>query len=428
MKSSWLIPCSLAANIVLASWCWKSRPLTAVGSLPGAGGGVESSSASTQDSSITQTGLSGSPAGPPAGPRWKNIQSRDLAKMIERLRTAGCPEESIQDLILAEVNRDYAARIRALGGDFYQNRPYWAAQRPYDSQASERREAAKKQRQLQKEKSEHLVELLGIDPEKQRRKEDGLPEVSAYSFIAARTDFLPESKKEAANNYLEQFEEKMQDFYRETSGMWDSQSRAEQRQLEAERLQGLAQILTPQEVREYDLRNSQIATQLSRDLNGLSISREQYEAIFDLRKKYGDSIYNYGDTAESKTGRDQVEENKKALNAELAETLGADFAKEYSRSQDYTYQQLARLAKRNDLPADTAASIYDLKTALEESAKTLRDNANLGSEQRKQALQEIRAKAEASVKFSLGDTVYQKYLNNGGYWIQNLAPGRPARP
>src|SRR5262249_2920222 len=148
---------------------------------------------------------------------------------------------------------------------------------------------------------------------------------------------------------------------------------------------------------------------------------------FDLRKKYGDSLYNYSDSVQSQDSRDQVEQNKKTFNTELAQALGSDFASEFERSQDYSYQQLVRLAKRNDLPSDTANTIYDLKQNAEQSIKVMRDDATMTSDQRQQAAQQIRAQTEESVKSRLGDALYQKYLNNDGWWIRNLGSTPPPK-
>jgi len=224
---------------------------------------------------------------------------------------------------------------------------------------------------------------------------------------------------------LEEFNDRSQEMYDRNRGMWDAQARAEQKQLEAEKLAGLAQFLTPSELREYELRQSQLATQLSHDLQTVSLSRDQYESIFDLRKKYGDSIFNYSDTVNTKEGREQVESNKKALKHELIAALGEDFAKQYERSQDYNYQQLARLVKKNDLPAETAGRVYDYKSTAEESAKQLRENKELSGDARKTALQQVRAETEASLKQALGDKVYPSYLKNSGWWLNNLSPAPP---
>jgi hypothetical protein len=284
------------------------------------------------------------------------------------------------------------------------------------------RERSKRYRELQKEKSALLVELLGVDVEKQRMKEEGIQQ-----FVGSnrQLEYLPEAKREPVTQYLEKFDEKMQDFYARASGNWDAETRAEQKKLEAEKFGGLAEILAPQEMREFELRNSQMASQISSEIRGVTLTPEEYEALYDVRKKYGDSIYNWADAVNDATAREQIERNQKNLQAEVAEALGAPKARELELAKDYTYQQLVRLAKRNDLPPETASRVYDFKDAAEKAAKELNGNTSVGAEQRSAALQQIRAEAETAVKNALGDKAYKRYLSNGGWWLNNIAPMRP---
>ena len=42
-------------------------------------------------------------------------------------------------------------------------------------------------------------------------------------------------------------------------------------------------------------------------------------------------------------------------------------------------------------------------------------------------LQQIRTETETTLKQTLGDKAYKSYMNNGGWWINNIAPQqRPA--
>src|SRR6185369_17539837 len=168
----------------------------------------------------------------------------------------GCPEETIQDLILAEVNRRYAAKTRELWPDRFKPTEFWKTQKYDPAENRKNRENARKEREWQKEKSALLVELLGFDPEKKIRLEEGWDE--AMDWQQSRVAFLPEAKREAVLKYMDEFDEKMQDFYQRSQGLWDGETRAEQKQLEAEKMQGLAQLLTPEELREYELHSSQL--------------------------------------------------------------------------------------------------------------------------------------------------------------------------
>ena len=192
--------------------------------------------------------------------------------------------------------------------------------------------------------------------------------------------------------YLDDFQDKEQEFYASIQGIWDADVRARQKQLEQEKMAGLAQILTPEEVREYALRNSQMASQVQSEIHGVDLTLDQYEKLFDIRSKYGDSIYNYGDAGNDANAVKQIEQNKKDLQSDIATTLGADKAQELERAQDYNYQQLNSLANHYDLPADTATKVYDFKGAAEKAVQDLSANTDLTPEQQQAARAQIKLK------------------------------------
>ncbi len=346
-----------------------------------------------------------------------------MRKFVGNLRAVGCPEETIKDLVLAELNGSVSKQQRAIWGE-RPNQDYWKPyQRKSDPEERKKnRDRSKQMQALNKEKTALIVELFGVDVEKQRRKEEGFDTDNLGWNPGGNLAFLPEAKREAVQKYLEDFNEKEQDFYASTMGGWDADARARQKKLQQEKLDGLAQFLTPDELREYKLRNSQTAQQISSDLHGVDLTRAQYESLFDIREKYGDSIYNYGDAGNDQATIKQIEQNKKDMQAEIAAALGTDKSAELDRAQDYQYQQLASLARHNDLPAETAPKIYDFKQAAEQAVAELRANSNLTAEQRQAELAQIRAETETAVKGALGDKLYKRYMSNGGWWLNNIAP------
>ena len=418
MKISFLIALSLATNLILAALIFRPGHGVATpssGDLPAEIGAAENPSAAPNQPGVT------TPAG--AKISWRDLQAAELKEFVRKLRAVNCPEETIKDLVLADLNRRYSKQQQSLWSDL-QNQDYW---KPYQRKTSledqkKNRDRSKQMQTMQKEKTALIVEIFGVDVEKQRMKEEGFDPENMGWNPNGNLAFLPEAKREAVKKYLDDFQEKMQEFYASTMGGWDADARAKQKKLEQEKLDGLAQFLTPEELREYKLRNSQTAQQISSDLHGVDLTRAQYEALFDIRSQYGDSIYNYGDAGNDAATIKQIEQNKKDMSAEIAATLGTDKSAELERAQDYQYQQLASLARHNDLPPETAPKIYDFKQAAEKAAEALKASPDFSSQERQAALAQIRAETEASVKAALGDKLYKRYMSNGGWWLNNIAP------
>jgi hypothetical protein len=427
MRISVLIFISLAANLALAALLFRTGHGSTAASgdvaaevSSGVTDATDNSSATPNDRFVTTA----------AGAKisWRDLQAAELKEFVRKLRAVNCPEETIKDLVLADLNRRYSKQQRSLWSD-QQNQDYWKPyQRKVDpAEQKKNRDRSKQMQALQKEKKALIVELFGVDVEKQRMKEEGYDTDNMGWNPSGNLSFLPEAKRDAVQKYLDDFNDKEQDFYASVSGSWDADARAKQKKLEQEKLDGLAQFLTPDELREYKLRNSQMASQISSDLHGVDLSREQYEALFDIRSKYGDSIYNYGDAGNDADTIKQIEQNKKDMQAEIAAALGTDKSAELERAQDYQYQQLASLARHNDLPADTAPKIYDFKQAAEKAAAAVKASPDLSPEERQAALAQIRTETEASVKTALGDKLYKRYTSNGGWWLNNIAPSTSQR-
>jgi len=421
MKLSLIIALSLSANIILAGWWLKAHHETALQTEP-----METDSPALNKTAARQT--SGAVETSSAQLSWLDLQTEDLKEFIARLRAVDCPEGTIEDLVLAEVNRRFGIKMRELWpqnnnpwGDYW--KPYKLNNNP--AEVKKNRDRMHQQQSLQKEKSALLVDLFGVDIEKQRLKEEGINPDNMGWNPYGNLSFLPEDKRAAAQKILDDFQDKEQEFYASVSGNWDADARTRQKKLEQEKFAALAEILTPDELREYKLRNSQIANQIMSELRGVDLTRQQYEALYDIREKYGDSIYNYSNDGNTPDQIKQIEQNKKDMQAEIANALGADKQAELERANDYNYQQLASLAKRNNLPADTAGKIYDFKSAAEKAAQELRVNTDLTSDERQAALAQIRTETEQAVKTAFGsDKIYNRYVNSSGWWLNNIAPAQ----
>src|SRR5207247_7305570 len=103
------------------------------------------------------------------------------------LRAAGCPEQTIRDLIIADVDRSFRQRIAKLQVDAEPNKKYW--QRP--NFAAVFRGSAQAQ-QLKNEERETLRELLGAEAGKDL---DELGGADTSSFYDEELGFLSRQKR-----------------------------------------------------------------------------------------------------------------------------------------------------------------------------------------------------------------------------------------
>ena len=161
-------------------------------------------------------------------------------------------------------------------------------------------------------------------------------------------------------------------------------------------------------------------------LKSFEPSEDEFRSIFKLKKSFEDAFgqFNAYYPDESADSQKKRFEAQKLLDETLKAQLGEARYTEYARSQDHSYQELDRIAKRNDLPKDTASKIYDMKKVAEDSAQKIRIDQSLNNEQRQAALKDIQTETEKAIGSSLGEKGVKNYKRSGGYWINNLGGGR----
>ena len=45
---------------------------------------------------------------------WGQLETSDYREFIARLRAIGCPEQTIRDLVIADIDKLYAAKVQSL--------------------------------------------------------------------------------------------------------------------------------------------------------------------------------------------------------------------------------------------------------------------------------------------------------------------------
>ena len=226
---------------------------------------AEPQAAATAFSSTAPTPL------PPASPpfHWNQIESSDYREYIRNLRSIGCPEITIADIIKADVHALYDQR-RAQERISQPNR-FWEAGYAAESRQSE-------MERLDDEERAVLTALLGI----QVPVNSSMEEVGALGNLRLSPQLQPKQAAVAqwATNFGEQFEAA----FAAARGRDKSDSAlAHLVELRQSQENALNAILTPDEREEFDLRNSATAAELRSALEGVEVSEDEFRALFRLR-------------------------------------------------------------------------------------------------------------------------------------------------
>lgn len=343
---------------------------------------------------------------------WNAVESDDYKKYIANLRAIGCPEETIRDIITADVNKLYESRRKALAGP-PKKFEFWKA--GVFMGAATDPERTEKERALNLEKRALLTELLGSAPDE---KPDLI--ASTANQLEAMFDFLPASKRNKVFEAMQDMQTKMQKAMKGGSPDPD-----DLRKVMKESEATLAALLTPQELLDYNLRFSITANTMRMQLAGFEPTEQEFLEIYQRRKAYDDEFGGgFGGPLNLKGEEKQRQQAaEKALEDQVKNLLGGDRYTDYTRAKDYAYQAMYRVADREGLGKEAALKVYDMKKAAEDQAKQLRNDKNLSAEQRTAALRAIRDETERSVKNVFGEKGFTTYeRNNGTFWLKGIAP------
>lgn len=343
---------------------------------------------------------------------WQAVESPDYKEYIANLRSVGCPEETIRDIILADVNKLYDQKKKlARGGP--KKFEFWKPGNPWMMSADP--EVMDKMRALDDERLAFL-RTLGIEPDFKQQA------AQMFNPFETMMDFLPDEKKAQVMKLFTDMQTKMAKASKDGQPDGREYQKA-QKEMEAT----VKQILSPEEAFQFEMRFSMTANSLRQQSAGFEPSEQEFTAIYKLRKAHDEefSMMNYGD--ESEAERKKRAEAEKLINARVKETLGDARYADYEMSKDWQFQQLYRAAKRADLGTAEAKQVWDMKKAAEDQVTKLRNDRNLTTEQRNTALASIQQETEKSVKGVLGDKGWEQYSRgNNNYWMRNLNP-QPAR-
>ncbi|MFA6543489.1 MAG: hypothetical protein WCS99_03635 [Limisphaerales bacterium] len=347
---------------------------------------------------------------------WSRVESDDYRKYIANLRSIGCPEETIRDIITADVNKLYESKRKALAGpkkkfEFWKPGALMGA--AIDPERTE------KERALNKEKRVLLTDLLGSAP-------DDKPDLlaSTATQLEAMFDFLPAEKRGKVFELMQDMQTRMQKVMK--GGAPDAE---DLRKMMKESETAIAGVLTPEEMLDYNLRFSMTANMMRMQLAGFEPTEQEFLDLFNKRKAYDDEFGGAFGAGLNLKGEEKAKQDaaKKALDDDIKAQLGDARYADYKRGEDYAYQAMYRAADREGLGKEAAVKAYDMKKAAEDQAKQIRADKSLSADQRTAALRAVRDETERSVKNVFGEKGFSSYeRNNGTFWLKGIAPDAPA--
>ncbi len=331
---------------------------------------------------------------------WPSLQTDELPALVARLRATGFPPDVIRGILSARLGEIFIARRKALDPE-EDTRPFWKT-RILDA----KRDLAL--RQLGREHGKLLHDLLGDDADD--------PMVQVYQ--QRRFDNLPPDKANQVRQILRDFDGKRSDIL--SAGTYLA-NREKLAGLEKAQHDVLAQTLTPAELVEYDLRNSNTANQLRYELTAFDTTEAEFRQIYQLKEAFSDRLGMMYGPSSPEQSRARAEAQKQ-LTEQIKAALGPVRGEEYVRATDSNYRQASQLVARLELPPETTNQIWSVQKDIQQRTQAINTDRSLPADQRAQQLAALADEAKTKITATLGEHGFQAYKQYGGQWMQMLKP------
>lgn len=347
----------------------------------------------------------------PAGPAQladvaPSLATKQLPALVEELRAAGFPPEVVRAMAGTLLSEQFAARRKALDPNA-EKRPFWK-----DVNSDPKYQQA--QTLLWLEERRALRALLGAEAES-----------DPYTLARSRQQFgnLPPEKLAQVMDLARNFEDKKQEIY--SSGVYSKDERDKITALEKQQRAAMSQLLTPAELEEYDLRNSNTGRALRSDLLAFNPTEEEFRTIFKFRQAYDEQWSNSDNGLPNQAEGERRNAAYKEMNERIKAALGPVRGPDYEITSDYNYRRVSQVVSRLELPPETTRQLWEAQKEFQQRATAIR-RAATNPEERATQLTALQQEASTKLTGMLGgDRGLEAYRQYGGTWLNNMVP-RPA--
>lgn len=345
---------------------------------------------------------------------WSALESPDYAIYAANLRTVGCPERTLRDILLPDIEKLYDARAAELK-DSPEDR-FWESA---DQRDARQRALDAKLRELELEKRALIQRLLGAELSLQ-----ALEELRSEGFSSAILEILIGFTDTTKSDHL------FSTFHLREDDARAKQTSAEGILLDEDLTQlgalrdrfesELSRQLAPAEVEELRLRLAAIEgmEHLTRGF-GLTITGGEFREICRLRADTRDMLAKVL-SLEDELYPEAVRQKSDAAFAELLRRLlGPERYADAERGKDPLFRELFQSTEKQGVAKAALLQAYEARRAAESQAQQIRADEQLSAEERALLLRALRAQASQALASSLGPIGYDAYVKQHGQQLTN---------
>jgi len=332
---------------------------------------------------------------------WEEIESADYSSYIANLRSIGCPEATIRDIIVADVNQLFARRRATQVVTAEQQ--WWRSEPDPDVTQA----ASEKLKSLEDERRTLLTTLLGPQWESSYYPYPAHP--NSPPLDGPILGALPPEVKQELRDIESRAGERRQAYLDAMQKEGRQPDPAELARMRQQTRGELADVLDPEQMEEYLLRYSNHAAALRAELHGLTSTPEGFRHLFRLTDPIDQEIQLLaGDN--DPAGLKRRQELEQQRDQALQHALGPDDYKKYKLLQDPIYRDAQTVAQQSGAPPEKILPLYEINRATDQEQQNIHNDLTLTGEQKAQKLEAIQTTQQIALRKLLGEEIFQRYL------------------
>ena len=322
---------------------------------------------------------------------WDQLKSTDYKTYVENLRSISCPESTIREIVIAAISRKYGQQMLETSA-----RMITLGHLGHDGDADTQSLQAHLL-DLKQQKRSEIEALFGPD--------------SAMDLALISEDFsselaygwLPRDKREQVKELEAKYHGPWNSIARESTlfhmGAEDDQRR---KVLNDHKYRELARVLSPEELKEYEIRDTELGMRL-RINQFFRAEDHEINAIYDAENALKSLSEIAGETAEA---REQRLIRKQNIMEGLRAQIGEDRLESYELSKDLAWRESVGFASRFGLEDEKRDLLFETLKRLDSEIK------RSGNEQVSTG---FKAETRASLMQLLGPELFRKFMSGGEF-------------
>jgi hypothetical protein len=352
--------------------------------------------------------------------QWSQIASQNLKLYRDNLRVIGCPELTVREIIRAVINEDFRTRRRNLLDSFQDH--YWGMVLRGElvkRQWLSRTDWGQTLTSLAAEREQLISDVLGPDA---LTTEAGRQ--AQMADWEQKFSWLSPEKRARMIELQKQYQQQLADWAATLGSRADGaptpEDDAARQKFQQDFEAAEQQLLTPQELAELHLRESDVANWAA-SLPGFNPTEDEWRSLTGLRSQFEASqgALAKPDLTDAQRGAQQDELQSNFVSSVQA-ALGPDRFAQYQLANNDQYQVLHNVTQRYGLPDSVVAQGLNVQQTAQAAADQVRANSSLSPQEQQAALNAIQNETEKTLGQILGAGVLSTYKEFGGDWITGL--------